>query len=134
MAKKAKRRGRPPGSKNKMKSVGSLTTNVANMDVGQLRSHIGDLVGMLATKVQQQRQFLKGQLAGLQVYADNKAGAAVRTVMQLPPNDRRRVPAKPKYRSRKHKRLKWSGRGLMPKWMVEEMKGTKLTKDDFLIK
>ena len=37
-------------------------------------------------------------------------------------------------RSKKHKRLKWSGRGLMPLWMVEEMKGTKLTKDDFLIK
>ena len=35
---------------------------------------------------------------------------------------------------KKHKRLKWSGRGLMPIWMREEMKGTKLTKDDFLIK
>jgi DNA-binding protein H-NS len=134
MVKKAKRRGRPPGSKNKQLSVGGLAKNVANMDVGQIRTHIGDLVELLAAKVQQQREFLDGQLAGLQTYANNKAGAAVRTVMQLPPNDRRRAPAKPKYRSRKHKRLKWSGRGLMPKWMVEEMKGTKLTKEDFLIK
>jgi DNA-binding protein H-NS len=133
MARKGKRRGRPPGSKNKT-SPGTLAKSVANMDVGQLRAHVGELVELLATKVQQQREFLEGQLAGLQVYAGNKAGAAVRTVMQLPPNDRRRAPAKPKYRSRKHKRLKWSGRGLMPKWMVEEMKGTKLTKDDFLIK
>jgi DNA-binding protein H-NS len=68
------------------------------------------------------------------VYAGNKAGAAVRTVMRLPPNERQRAPAKPKYRSKKHKRLKWSGRGLMPRWMVEEMKGTRLTKEDFLIK
>jgi DNA-binding protein H-NS len=60
--------------------------------------------------------------------------AAVRTLMQLPANDRRPAPARPKYRSRKHKRFTWSGRGLMPRWMVEEMKGTKLTKEDFLIK
>jgi DNA-binding protein H-NS len=49
-------------------------------------------------------------------------------------NTRKRAPAKPKYQSKKHKRLKWSGRGLMPIWMREEMKGTKLTKDDFSIK
>jgi DNA-binding protein H-NS len=130
MVKKAKRRGRPPGSKNNTKEGGPI----ASMDVGQLRAHIGDLVDMLATKVQQQREFLEGQLAGLQTYANNKAGAAVRTVMQLPPSERQRAPVKPKYRSKKHKRLKWSGRGLMPRWMVDEMKGTKLTRDDFLIK
>ena len=28
----------------------------------------------------------------------------------------------------------WSGRGVTPVWMREEMKGTKLKKDDFLIK
>jgi DNA-binding protein H-NS len=128
MAKK-KRRGRPPGSKNKS----SLTRSVANMDVGQLRSYISDLQDTLAAKVQQQREYFESQLAGLRIYADNKAGAAVRTVMRVP-KTRKRAPAKPKYQSKKHKRLKWSGRGLMPVWMREEMKGTKLTKDDFLIK
>ena len=53
--------------------------------------------------------------------------------MQVPRTGKRR-PAQPKYRSKKHKRLKWSGRGLMPVWMREEMKGTKLTKEDFLIR
>ena len=128
MARK-KRRGRPPGSKNK--------TNVANtvtkMDVAQLRDYISGLQDTLAAKVQQQRDYFETQLAGLRVYADNKAGAAVRAVMQVP-NTRTRAPAKPKYRSKKHKRLKWSGRGLMPVWMREEMKGTKLTKEDFLLK
>jgi DNA-binding protein H-NS len=30
--------------------------------------------------------------------------------------------------------VKWSGRGMTPIWMRDEMKGTKLKKDDFLIK
>jgi len=128
MAKK-KRRGRPPGSKNKS----SPTKSVANMDVTQLRAHITDLQETLAAKVQQQREFFESQLAGLRIYAGNKAGAAVRAVTRVP-NTRKRAPAKPKYQSKKHKRLKWSGRGLMPIWMREEMKGTKLTKEDFLIK
>ena len=128
MAKK-KRRGRPPGSKNKK----SLTKSVANMDVAQLRSYISDLQDTLTAKVQQQREYFESQLAGLRVYADNKAGAAVRTLMRVPKTGKR-APAKPKYQSKKQKSLKWSGRGLMPIWMREEMKGTKLTKDDFLIK
>jgi DNA-binding protein H-NS len=128
MAKK-KRRGRPPGSKNKAK----LTKSVAKMDVAQLRSYISGLQDTLAAKVQQQREYFESQLAGLRIYADNKAGAAVRALTRVP-NTRRRAPAKPKYQSRKQKSLKWSGRGLMPVWMREEMKGTKLTKDDFLIR
>lgn len=124
-----KRRGRPPGSKNKK----SLTKSVANMDVAQLRNYISGLQDTLAARVQQQREYFESQLAGLRIYADNKAGAAVRGLMRVP-NTRKRAPAKPKYQSKKHKRLKWSGRGLMPLWMRDEMKGTKLTKEDFLIK
>jgi hypothetical protein len=133
MAKKAKRRGRPPGSKNKNQSVGKLTKNFAKMEVGQLRSFIGDLEGLLGAKIQQQREFLEGQLAGLQIYASNKAASAVRTVMRVPKTGKRRKPA-PKYQSKKDKRLKWTGRGMLPVWMREEMKGTRLTKNDFLIK
>jgi DNA-binding protein H-NS len=128
MARK-KRRGRPPGSKNKT----SPPKSVAKMDVAQLRNYISDLQDTLAARVRQQREYFESQLAGLRIYADNKAGAAVRGLMRVP-NTRKRAPAKPKYQSKKHKRLKWSGRGLMPVWMREEMKGTKLTKDDFLIK
>ena len=133
MAKKAKRRGRPPGSKNKKKSVTRLTRNFAKMEVGQLRDYIGQLEETLAAKIQQQREYLEGQLAGLQIYASNKAAAAVRTVMRVPRTGKR-AKAKPKYQSKKDKKLKWSGRGVLPVWMREEMKGTKLTKDDFAIK
>jgi DNA-binding protein H-NS len=38
------------------------------------------------------------------------------------------------YQSRKNPELRWSGRGLLPRWMREEMKGTKLTKDDFRVR
>jgi len=133
MAKKAKRRGRPPGSKNKKKSVKALTKNFAKMEVGQLRAYIDSLEATLAAKVKQQREILEGQIAGLQVYASNKAAAAVRTVMRVPRTGKRKKP-EPKYQSKKNARLKWTGRGMLPTWMREEMKGTKLTKEDFSIK
>jgi DNA-binding protein H-NS len=133
MAKKAKRRGRPPGSKNKKKSVTGLARNFAKMEVGQLREYISQLEQTLAAKIQQQREYLEGQLAGLQIYASNKAAAAVRTVMRVPRTKKRKKPA-PKYQSKKNKSLKWTGRGMLPVWMREEMKGTKLTKQDFAIK
>jgi DNA-binding protein H-NS len=37
------------------------------------------------------------------------------------------------YRSKKNPGLQWSGRGVLPKWMREEIKGTKLKKEDFRI-
>jgi len=129
MAKKAKRRGRPPGSKSK-KSIGK---SVATMDVGQLRAHIGDLQNTLAKKVSAQRAYFEDQLSQLGGYVSKKATAAVKAVT---PNGRagKRAKAKPKYQSKKDKSVKWSGRGMTPVWMREEMKGTKLTKDSFLIK
>ena len=39
-----------------------------------------------------------------------------------------------KYRSKKDPKLTWAGRGATPIWMREEMKGTKLKKENFLIK
>jgi DNA-binding protein H-NS len=136
MAKKAKRRGRPPGSKNKTttgKSVGKLTKNFAKMEVGQLRSYISKLEDVLAAKVKRQQEYLQGQLDGLQIYASNQGAAAVRTVMRVPKSGKRAKP-KPKYQSKKNKSMKWTGRGMLPTWMREEMKGTKLTKENFLIK
>ena len=62
------------------------------MDVAQLRDYISDLEGTLAAKVQQQRDYFEAQLAGLRIYADNKAGAAVRAVMRVPPTPARALP------------------------------------------
>jgi DNA-binding protein H-NS len=40
----------------------------------------------------------------------------------------------PQFRSKKDPNLVWSGRGALPRWMKEEMKGTKLKKESFRIK
>jgi DNA-binding protein H-NS len=116
-----------------MAKKAKLTKSFAKMEVGQLRSFIGQLEETLAAKIQQQRDYLQGQLDGLAVYANNKAAKAVRTVMQVPKTGKRKK-AEPKYQSKQDKKLKWSGRGMLPVWMREEMKGTNLTKDSFLIK
>jgi DNA-binding protein H-NS len=130
MAKKAKRRGRPPGSKNKK----SMAKSVTSMDVAQLRSHIDDLQGMLARKITEQRSYFEAQLAQLGGYGSKKASAAVKAVTPGDGRAGKRAKPKPKYQSKKNKSLKWTGRGMTPVWMREEMKGTKLKKDDFLIK
>ena len=39
----------------------------------------------------------------------------------------------PCFRSKKDPNVTWSGRGMLPRWMREEMQGTKLTKEDFRI-
>src|SRR5438270_7445204 len=129
MAKKAKRRGRPPGSKNK-KSIGK---SVATMDVAQLRAHIDDLQGALARKVNEQRSYYETQLAQLGGYDVRKGSTTKRATTGGPTalaNGRtgKRAKPKPKYQSKKNKSLRWTGRGMTPRWMREEMKGTKLKK------
>ncbi len=130
MAKKAKRRGRPPGSKNK-KSIGK---SVATMDIGQLRAHIDSLQNVLAKKVREQRAYFEGQLSQLGGYVSKTTSAAVKAVTPRNARAGKRAKPKPKYQSKKNKSLKWTGRGVTPVWMRDEMKGTKLTKDSFLIK
>jgi len=130
MAKKAKRRGRPTGSKNK-KSIGK---SVVTMDIGQLRAHIDSLQSVLAKKVSEQRAYLEDQLSQLGGYVSKKASAAVKTVTPGNGKAGKRAKARPKYQSKKDRSVRWSGRGMTPVWMREEMKGTKLKKDDFLIK
>ena len=119
MAKKAKRRGRPPGAKSPDK-----------MDIGQLRQYIDRMESLLKRKVGEQRSYFEEKLSELSGYASAKAARVVRAVSGKKGTRRK---ATPKYRSRKNPKTVWSGRGVTPIWMREEMKGTKLKKDDFLI-
>ena len=126
MAKKAKRRGRPPGA-----------TSPDKMDIGQLRQYIEKLQSALGKKVSEQRAYLEGKLSELTGFGAPKkrgrpAGSGSATSTKKKKGTRRK--AAPKYRSRKDPKVLWSGRGVTPVWMREEMKGTKLKKDDFLIK
>ena len=124
MAKKAKRRGRPPGAKSPDK-----------MDVGQLRQYIEKLQSALSTKVSEQRAYFEGKLSELTGFgASKKRGRPAGSGKAAAKKKGTRKKAAPKYRSRKDSKVLWSGRGVTPVWMREEMKGTKLKKDDFLIK
>ena len=121
MAKKAKRRGRPPGAKSPDK-----------MDIGQLRQYIEKLQGMLSEKVSDQRAYLEEKLSELGDFASAKVARVSRAFASRKKKGTRRK-ATPKYRSRKDPKVVWSGRGVTPVWMRDEMKGTRLKKDDFLI-
>jgi len=135
MAKKAKRRGRPPGSKNKksVTKVGKLG-NFAAMEVGQLRAYIDGLQNVLAKKITEQRSYFERRLSDLGEYVSKKASTASKAIMPGNGKTGKRAKAKAKYQSKKDKSVRWSGRGMTPIWMRDEMKGTKLKKDDFLIK
>ncbi|HWP16437.1 MAG TPA: H-NS family nucleoid-associated regulatory protein [Xanthobacteraceae bacterium] len=100
------------------------------MDVGQLRQYIDRLEGVLKQKVSDQRAYFEEKLSELSGYASAKASGVMRAVGGRKGTRRK---AEPKYRSRKNPKVVWSGRGVTPIWMREEMKGTKLKKDDFLI-
>src|SRR3954469_1012979 len=127
-----KRRGRPPGSKNKTKFTGST----ANMDVAQLSSYIATLQKTLAAKVDEQRAYFERQLAGLTGYTNpnGRRSAGLTAARVAKPRTGRRAKPAPKYQSKKDPKLKWTGRGMTPIWMRDEMKGTKLKKENFLIK
>ena len=62
-----------------------------------------------------------------------KRGIDHRTVMSSGSGRRKSGPVKPKYRHPKKPSLTWTGRGRMPLWMGDLLKGGK-KKEDFLIK
>ena len=109
MAKQAKRRGRPPGSKNK----NTLGKSATAMDLQQLRAHIDNLRNALARKVSEQRAYFEAQLAQLGGYVSRKGPAAAK-VVTAGGRTGKRAKAKPKYQSKKNPSVKWSGRGMTP--------------------
>ena len=103
------------------------------MDVSALLELRGKIDALLAAK----REELESQLAAFN--SGNGGAHAVRNGKIAKANvsngkTGKRAKAAPKYQSKKDKSVKWSGRGMTPIWMRDEMKGTKLKKDDFLIK
>ena len=102
------------------------------MDIGQLRQYIEKLQGLLTSRISEQRAYFEEKLSELTGIgtAKRRPGRPAGTAKKKGT----RKKAAPKYRSRKDPKTVWSGRGMTPVWMREEMKGTKLKKDDFLIK
>ncbi len=107
MAKKAKRRCRPPGIKSPDK-----------MDIGQLRQHIEKLQSALSKKVSEQRAYFEEKLSELTGFgAPKKRGRPPGSGKAAAKKKGTRRKAAPKYRSRKDPKVLWSGRGVTPVWM-----------------
>ena len=118
MAKKSKK------SKNSRKSSQVLAAMSVDALL-KLRDEVRAILSSRAAGLQQ-------QLARLGV-SDGIAGGKRRG---RPPGRRSALKGRkvvPKFRSKKNPKLTWSGRGAMAGWMKEEMKGTKLKKEDFRI-
>ena len=102
------------------------------MDVSALLELRGKIDAILSSK----RSELEAQLAAFN--SGNGGGhvgnGKIAKVKVSNGKTGKRAKAAPKYQSKKDKSVKWSGRGMTPIWMRDEMKGTKLKKDDFLIK
>lgn len=89
----------------------------------ELRDSVTSTIGQRAVELQKQLSRLGEIGAGNGRVRDRKRGFALKG---------RKVPAK--YRSKKDPKLTWAGRGATPRWMREEMKARKLTKEAFLIR
>ena len=118
MAKKSKK------STNRRKPASGLASMSVEALV-KLRDRVEAILSSRAAELQ-------GQLARLGI-RDGIAGGKRRGR----PSGRRSAlkgrKVAPQFRSKKNPKLTWSGRGAKAGWMKEEMKGTKLKKEDFRI-
>ena len=100
-------------------------SSLASMSVQSLLRMRDDIADILSRKADD----LKSQLSAL-------TGGKKKVGRPAGGKKRRRKMAKvaPQFRSKKDPKLVWSGRGGTPRWMKNEMKGTKLRKESFRIK
>src|SRR2546423_15161506 len=91
MAKKAKRRGRPPGAKSPVK-----------MDIGQRRQYIDRMENLLKQKVSEQRSYFVEKLWEFSGYARARAAGGLRGVGARNGTRRKAIP---KYRSPNHPKI-----------------------------
>jgi DNA-binding protein H-NS len=118
MAKKSKK---PRNSRKSSQGFAEMSIDA----LLKLRDEVGAILSSKATELQRQLARLGG---GDGVDSGKRRGR--------PPGKRSALKGKkvaPQFRSKKYPKLTWSGRGAMAGWMKEEMKGTKLKKEDFRI-
>lgn len=97
-------------------------SNIASMSVEALFKLRDDVARAIADRAADLRRQLS-QLTG------DKPARASKTR-----KGRKGRKVAPQFRSKKNPSVVWSGRGALPRWMKEEMKGTKLKKENFRIK
>jgi DNA-binding protein H-NS len=105
----------------KSKSVASMSIEA----LLNLREEIADAIASRASDLQKQLSRLTGTETkrGRPPGRKSGRGAALRGKKLAP-----------QFCSKKDPKMVWAGRGVTPRWMVAEMKGTKLKKENFRIK
>ena len=98
-------------------------SKLASMSVDELFKLRDEVVAALSSRASE----LERQLSKL-------TGNVLAKKRGRPPGKRKGKKVAPQFRSKKDPKLLWSGRGAIPDWMRDEMKGTKLTKESFRIK
>jgi DNA-binding protein H-NS len=84
----------------------------------KLRDEVAEAISSRAAQLRKQLELITGtKTPGRKTAVNGRKGRKVA----------------PQFRSKKDKKQVWSGRGVTPRWMREEMKGTKLTKESFRI-
>ena|ERR1700761_3277306 len=101
----------------------SKDNSIAAMSIDalfKLRDEVADAIASRASELRKQLS----RLTGTTEKPARKSGRASKLAG---------MKVAPQFRSKKDPKLTWSGRGQEPRWMKEEMKGTKLTKESFRI-
>ena len=99
-------------------------SNLASMSVAALLKMRDDISEVLSRRASE----LKKELSQLTDWGSKAPkGQTVR-------KGRKGKKVAPQFRSKKDPKVVWSGRGGTPRWMKDEMKGTKLKKENFRIK
>lgn len=109
--------------------VTGLGVKTQNLELPQLKILIEKLQELLAEKVARRKALIEKELADLSTLTLTRP--AVNSGSTRPFDARSRV--LPKYRSKRNPGLTWSGRGSAPKWLLQEMKESKLKKESFRI-
>jgi DNA-binding protein H-NS len=108
----------------------SKNTSVASMSIEalfRLRDEVAEAISSRAIELRNQLEQLTGRKT--QGWKPGRNGG---NKARLDGRKGRKVA--PQFRSKKDRKQVWSGRGVTPRWMRDEMKGTKLTKESFRIK
>ena len=114
------------------KTIGVTTPELRELSFTEVQALIEAATRIMMGKREARRKELMAELDQL------GPGPSARQRKQKAVSDngrgrRKSAKVKLKYRSKKDPQHGWSGRGMLPRWMRDEMKGTKLRKEDFLI-
>jgi DNA-binding protein H-NS len=130
-----KKMGRPKGSTNKKTAHNdsSLLSSFGKLAFGAQEALLGQMASMYESAKHSRAAELMAELSKLGISTEKKRGRPTGSTNGKSKRGLAGVKVQARYRSKEDPSLTWAGRGMTPKWMKAEMRGTKLSKEDFAI-